>query len=385
MNKRLLYVSSIVPSQNGAGSNIEYQLLKDIQKRKSSFQIDAVIIKSDKDYGLETDSASLFKKVKIYSLNNFDRIINSIFFFYLPGMMVFRLNIRVLLFLLLNKQKYDYVFYGFSQSAIYSILLKRLYPNALHILTIHDVLFQAFERKKDNYSFGLLKVYYHLEYIKAKIFEPLLYDNMSYLLFLSQKDKSLFAFSDEQAFLLVPYYKQFEFLNSEFTKDEFHICYWGSFKRFENIDAVKYYLQNVHPIFVSKFLKYVFSPIGYDANKHFVSDTNIHVVSDPIEPAIFLIRSTLAFIWLRFGAGVKIKVLELLQLGIPVVTNNIGGEGIPPTLGLFICNDIEEAVSIVVKIWNGQIQINKTAIHEEFLRNFSLSKNSDLINRIFKP
>jgi glycosyltransferase involved in cell wall biosynthesis len=40
-------------------------------------------------------------------------------------------------------------------------------------------------------------------------------------------------------------------------------------------------------------------------------------------------RSHCAVVPLRFGAGVKGKVLEAIQFGVPLVTTTVGAEGIP--------------------------------------------------------
>ena len=46
------------------------------------------------------------------------------------------------------------------------------------------------------------------------------------------------------------------------------------------------------------------------------------------EPAATLQSATIAVLPLRMGGGVKVKVLELLGAGVPVVTTPVGAEGI---------------------------------------------------------
>jgi glycosyltransferase involved in cell wall biosynthesis len=52
-------------------------------------------------------------------------------------------------------------------------------------------------------------------------------------------------------------------------------------------------------------------------------------------------RARVAIVPLRYGAGIKNKAIEALQHGVPVVTTNVGAEGIPGAGGnaLTVCDD----------------------------------------------
>jgi glycosyltransferase involved in cell wall biosynthesis len=70
-------------------------------------------------------------------------------------------------------------------------------------------------------------------------------------------------------------------------------------------------------------------------------------VSD--ESLIELYRtSDCAIVPLRFGAGVKGKVLEAIQYGIPLVTTSVGAEGIPDAHKVMAIADEPEAFAQAV-------------------------------------
>ena len=55
---------------------------------------------------------------------------------------------------------------------------------------------------------------------------------------------------------------------------------------------------------------------------------------------------------LRFGAGVKGKIVEAAYNQIPIVTTSIGGEGLDNSLGAFIIEDDAEKMSeIIIKLY----------------------------------
>lgn len=65
--------------------------------------------------------------------------------------------------------------------------------------------------------------------------------------------------------------------------------------------------------------------------------------------------SRIAIVPVRYGAGIKGKVLEALQKQIPVVTTDIGAEGLPtPEKYLSISNTPEEFSDSVLRVYTSK-------------------------------
>jgi len=63
-------------------------------------------------------------------------------------------------------------------------------------------------------------------------------------------------------------------------------------------------------------------------------------------------KCRIAVIPLRFGAGVKGKIVEAAYNQIPIVTTSIGGEGLDNSFGAFIIEDDAEKMSeIIIKLY----------------------------------
>ncbi len=66
---------------------------------------------------------------------------------------------------------------------------------------------------------------------------------------------------------------------------------------------------------------------------------------------------------LLLGAGVKVKVIEALSAGLPVLTNTIGIEGIEAVNGesYFHCETPQEYADVISRLGNGEIDSEKVS------------------------
>lgn len=129
-------------------------------------------------------------------------------------------------------------------------------------------------------------------------------------------------------------YESFPYENQEDFADREGIVFVGGFAHPPNTDAVLYFVNKVWR-FIREKLKINFYIVGSKAGSEITSlnnpDEGIIVkgfVSD--EELERLYKSCrLAVVPLRYGAGVKGKVIEAVYHGVPVVTTEVGAEGIP--------------------------------------------------------
>jgi glycosyltransferase involved in cell wall biosynthesis len=61
------------------------------------------------------------------------------------------------------------------------------------------------------------------------------------------------------------------------------------------------------------------------------------------ELADHYVRSRVAVAPLRYGAGVKGKVVEAMRFGVPIVTTRIGAQGLEDAIGAICATDTPEA------------------------------------------
>lgn len=117
-------------------------------------------------------------------------------------------------------------------------------------------------------------------------------------------------------------------VRAEFVEPE--LLFVGSFRHDPNADAVLYFHREVWPEIRSEFPRAHWTIVGPDPPREVME-----LASDAIEVTGFVTSTTpyLARAWvsiapLRFGAGMKGKVCEAMNAGVPVVTTRIGAQGV---------------------------------------------------------
>ncbi|MBU0678014.1 MAG: glycosyltransferase family 4 protein [Verrucomicrobia bacterium] len=105
----------------------------------------------------------------------------------------------------------------------------------------------------------------------------------------------------------------------------------GGFTHYPNIDAVEFFARNVFPLILREIPGARFHVVGHappDQIQGLASPSiNVTGYVESVEP--YLQTSRVAVVPLRFGAGLKGKVLQSMAFGIPVVGTSVALEGLP--------------------------------------------------------
>ena len=138
------------------------------------------------------------------------------------------------------------------------------------------------------------------------------------------------------------YEKQLTNIEKDFSKRK-DLIFVGGFEHSPNVDAILWFSQAIFPKIIQKFpnitLNIISSKVPEKIKK--LDSKNINIkgfLSDKDLHSIYQ-KCRLAIAPLRYGAGVKGKVIEAAYNQIPMVTTTIGGEGIDKSTGAFIIED----------------------------------------------
>jgi len=127
------------------------------------------------------------------------------------------------------------------------------------------------------------------------------------------------------------------------------LLFVGGFAHPPNIDAVRWFVKQVLPKVLEQIPTLRFHIVGSkvpESIKELESD-NVLVHGFLTEDELIALygKVKMSVVPLRYGAGVKGKILEALQAGIPIVTTPIGGEGIPEAENVMVISETPETMS----------------------------------------
>lgn len=123
------------------------------------------------------------------------------------------------------------------------------------------------------------------------------------------------------------------------------ITFVGGFSHAPNVDGVKWFVKDIFPLILKSIPDVTLNIIGSNPTQEILSlkSKNIRVVGYVSDEELenYYSHTRVIIAPLRFGAGVKGKVIESIAYGIPVITTSIGIEGIQNGEEVIVVSDDE--------------------------------------------
>jgi len=134
------------------------------------------------------------------------------------------------------------------------------------------------------------------------------------------------------------------------------LIFAGRLDQYSNRDAILHFCMNVWPLIKERFPEMRFSIIGNNPPPKLLEiakkDERIEILGyvDDVRP--FFAKATISVCPLRDGGGTRLKILDAMAMGMPIISTNIGCEGIDVTTGenVLIANTSEDFVECIEKI-----------------------------------
>lgn len=327
---KILYITSFIPRKNAdqAGINVSFDIIKTI-KESIKCEIDLIGLVNDNQYKIE-DTADVKKYVrnieflkttKIQKIKNVAKNLSK------PPIAAVRYDNRLidLIKSMLKSDTYDYVVCDYTQNSAYGYLVKGISPNIKTILIEHDVSFQGLERKMELCNNFIKKTFIKRQYKKLKSYEIKCIKDFDHIITLNNKDGKIIS-EYSKVHILNPYINIMNLNKKE--HEGINIMFWGAMNRIENEDAVMYFVNEIWPHVNKENVKLYIVGSNPSAEVKKIECNNILVTGFVEDPKEVFENMDISIVPLRLGAGVKIKVLESLASGLPVITTSVGAEGI---------------------------------------------------------
>lgn len=327
---KILYITSFIPKKNAdqAGINVSFDILKTI-KEHIDCEIDLIGLINDNQYKVEdtNDIKYYVNEIEFLKTTKLQKIKNVASNLSKPPIAAVRYDKKLInvIKLKFKNNNYDYVICDYTQNSAYGYLVKEISPNTKTILVEHDVCFQGLERKLELCSNSIKKIFIENQYNKLKRYETKCIKDFDFVITLNNKDGEIISkYSDVH--ILNPYINIMK-LNKK-KHDGVNIMFWGAMNRFENEDAVMYFINEIWPNVNKSNVKFYIVGANPSAQVKKLANDNIIVTGFVTDPKEIFEKMDISIVPLRLGAGVKIKVLESLASGLPVITTSVGAEGI---------------------------------------------------------
>ncbi|MEJ8737275.1 glycosyltransferase [Erysipelotrichaceae bacterium HCN-30851] len=291
--------------------------------------------------------------------------------------------------LLLKKQSFfpDIIVLEWTNIVLLAEYISFLFPKARLIASEHDVSFLGIERKISTSK--LFKNYKKKKLEQYKRLEILSLDKCIAILVQNEKDKNLLKASGINAnkiFEISPYFHNMSYIERKKTNN--NILFWGAMYRAENYEAAIWFIKNVMPLIKEEDCKFIVAGNKPPKKlKKLASDKVI--ITGFIDDESPFFEQSLCFVSpLLTGAGVKVKVIEALSAGIPILTNKIGIEGIPAedNISYFHCEKPDEYAECINKLILGKYDIDALSENQKSLvsRHYNLEKSEIIYRRVIE-
>lgn len=277
-----------------------------------------------------------------------------------------------------NKENFDYIVLDSLYSAQMIEKLKKSAPNSIFILRTHNVESKLTVEKAKNQSNPLNKLYLSILAKQLEKREKEIIKQFDKVLSISEDDTNLFLSWGNKNIITLPFFPEKTNYSWQDSPDSF--MHFGAMNWQPNIESYSHLAKEIFPEInrscPTTQLKVAGSFMG---NIPPSDNTAIHIVGFVENKFEFLANNGILLAPVKSGSGVRVKIIEALSIGVPVVTTEIGAQGIPVqnNFGLIVCKSDTEFIQKSIELARSQEkreELSKQALefYTDWHSNFSL-------------
>ena len=365
--RRILYISMCLPLDkafHAGGKTFNYYIKKFANDPDNEVTLIAKVLPEEENY-IDTINPRIHKllvqtpKEKIRRYLGYIKSINSKFNpFYKYGNVISKEIYDQIEDRLKELKHYNYhpdvVVLEWTSMLLYIDVVKKFFPDAKYVASEHDVSFLGMKRliskAKNPFERNIRTKAYYI--FKRNELEAI--QKCDLVVTHNNKDKRLLinnGIPENKLGVIVPYYDRFP-AKARYNKNKKDIIYYGAMNRMENSTSAMWFIENVMPALGDCDVRFVI--IGNKPPRELVNRANDRIIVTGFveDPSDYFNNAMCLAAPLLYGAGIKVKIIEALSSGVPVLTNSIGIEGIDAEDGISYlhCESASDYVNTIKRI-----------------------------------
>lgn len=253
--------------------------------------------------------------------------------------------------------------------------------NFIKILDMDDLISRRYDRQLNSHGIGsdalgayasktpkflqkllniknLMRFILKYEYLLLKRYEVFLKDYFDKYIFVSPVESKVYneiCKFNKADFVTIGV--DYEYYSKNIEVDKKHeIVFLGNMNVSHNKKAVEYFLKEIYPLVLQQDNSVTFKIVGKCDDKNYVDalrkNRNVILTGEVEDIRPYIKSSKVSIAYLTYGSGIKTKILETMAMGVPVVTNSIGEEGLIKDYdsGLYVSDDVNKVAKELVRL-----------------------------------
>ena len=369
---KILFLANKLPHAEIAGSHrLIYNRM--IRLKTLGHQIGIISLVTKDDYKFKSNVDSIIDEVIlipfkersfIYRINDYlNPILPAIFWKNKSKRMMKKIGEVI------QKSNYEIIISEFGEMGLY--LYRNPYLPAIHkIVSCHRCLTDSFNKYISTSGVSLLlKLKCKIQLKRVKEYEFEMYNAMDHIITLTDEDRlNILNYSPQLPISVVPPGIDIKELNLTNTakKPKFPLVIMcGYFDNKSNTDAALWFIKSIWPLIISRNNKircwFIGKGINNEMMRASLNKSNITMIPDIDDLRPYRKSASVFINPMRLGSGLRIKILEAMGSGLPVVSTSLGAAGIPAQNGenCFIGDTPKEFADAILWLINDKNLANR--------------------------
>jgi glycosyltransferase involved in cell wall biosynthesis len=378
--KSILFITPFQPLNNSGDSFITWGIIKGLSKINSSVEV--ISFKENKKTKLKTKIKNTSYFSKPWKYPSFSLFKKLLLFFSISPFFVNKFFDHEFLEKIKNKTKNK----DFDQIIIYGYAMAKYgsFLNHKKMIYLEDEdMGKIFKARFISEKRAIPKIFLLTEYVKSLFYQRLYFRKFKKFWILNNKNKNSY-FSKNSKKIKIPLLVQSEKIC--FSNKSKDIVFTGTLNWDENKQGLIWFLKDIWPDVLKKNKKSIFHIVGKnnDSDIKRVVEESENVIShgfvDDLEDVYKKSALAVSPIWVN--AGIKIKILNYLQYGLPVVASKISTEALFSLDGIVVARKEYFAKKInSLLVDNKKRRLIARKAHENIKKNYSIKNLASFLNQ----